>query len=561
MSARPRAAPPAEPGPGAGLSSGVPTFAPGLRRDPAAYREGCPSNSGDFAAGAPPEGFRPSRIAMHFLYTAAIVCYALLMAPRLLYGAVRHGKYVGTLRERLGRLPAGIDPAGRPSIWVHAVSVGEVQAARTLLPGLRDRYPGHRLWLSTTTQTGRAVAAGIDAVDGLFYFPLDLPRAVDRVLDRVRPALFVAVDTELWPNLLRRCARRGVRTMLVNGRISDRSYPRYRLARRFFRRVLAGVDRFCAQSDESARRLVDLGAPPDRVVMTGNLKFDAVPPPRPGPSSGGGDAAAPLRSGARLGNSDAKAPPRGGSQPEDDDAPPSPCSAPVAGGRRGGGAPEGDGDRPPSLGLAPDRPVLMAASTHPGEEEPVLDAFRGLRRGAPGLVLVLAPRHPERGAEVAALAAGRGLAAVRRSRPPEDGAESADVVVLDTVGELAGLFGAATVVFLGGSLVPLGGHNVIEPAAWGRPVVFGPHMQNFAEVAELFLANGAARRVGAAEELEPALAGLLADPRRRAAMGAAARSVVEANRGAAARSLAEIAAVLPPPGPAAADDARPATRR
>ena len=453
---------------------------------------------------------RAPALAMHFVYTAAIVCYALLMAPRLLYGAVRHGKYVGTLRERLGRLPTGIDAGGRPSIWVHAVSVGEVQAARTLIPGLRDRYPGHRLWLSTTTQTGRAVAARIEAVDGLFYFPLDLPRAVDRVLDRVRPALFVAVDTELWPNLLRRCARRGVRTMLVNGRISDRSYPRYKLARRFFRRVLARVDRFCAQSDESARRLVDLGAPADRVVMTGNLKFDAaaaaprgrerhgLPPPRPGPRS--------------------------------------------------------------SLGFAPDRPLLMAASTHPGEEEPVLDAFRGLRRGAPGLALVLAPRHPERGAEVAALAAARGLTAVRRSRPPGAGVGPADVVVLDTVGELAALFGAATVVFLGGSLVPVGGHNVIEPAAWGRPVVFGPHMQNFAEVAELFLANGAARQVGAAGELEPALAGLLADPRRRAAMGAAARSVVEANRGAAARSLAEIAAVLPPPGPPAAA-MRPAAPR
>ncbi len=519
---------------------------------------------------------------MHLLYTTAIVCYALLMAPRLLYDAFRHGKYVGTLRERLGRLPAGIDPAGRPSIWVHAVSVGEVQAARTLIPGLRDRYPGHRLWLSTTTRTGRSVAAGIDAVDGLFYFPLDLPRAVDRVLDRVRPALFVAVDTELWPNLLRRCARRGVRTMLVNGRVSDRSYPRYRLARRFFRRVLAGVDRFCAQSDESARRLVDLGAPPDRVVMTGNLKFDALPPPRlgdgdaearprPGRRSGGGDAAAPTRPGPRTGDGDR--PPSPGSAPEavrrrreaapggdGDDSPPV-RSAPGAGRRRRGAAPEGDGDPPPSLGFAPDRPVLMAASTHPGEEEPVLDAFRGLRTASPGLALVLAPRHPERGAEVAALAAGRGFAAVRRSRPAAGGAGPPDVVVLDTVGELAGLFRAATVVFLGGSLVPVGGHNVIEPAAWGRPVVFGPHMQNFAEVAELFLANGAARQVGAAAELEPALAELLADPRRRAAMGAAARSVVEANRGAAARSLAEIAAVLPPPGRPAADETRPAARR
>ena len=430
---------------------------------------------------------------MHLLYSAAIVCYALSVSPRLLYEAVRHGKYVGTLRERWGHLPDGIDPGGRPSIWIHAVSVGEVQAARTLIAGLRDRYPGHRLWLSTTTRTGRAVAAGIEAVDGLFYFPLDLPPAVDRVLDRVRPVLFIAVDTELWPNLLRRCARRGVRTVLVNGRISDRSYPRYRLVRRWFRRVLADMDRCCAQSDESARRLVDLGAPAERVVVTGNLKFDALPAPRPG-------------------------------------------SAP------------GDGDLLRALGVAADRPVLVAASTHPGEEGPVLDAFRRLRARAPGLVLVLAPRHPERGAEAAALAAKRGLAAVRRSRPPDDGAGGADVVVLDTVGELPALFRVATVVFVGGSLVPAGGHNVIEPASWGRPVVFGPHMENFAEIAELFLANRAARRVASAVELAPVLAGLLADPRRRAELGTAARSLVEANRGAAARSLDEIAAVLPPPG-------------
>lgn len=433
---------------------------------------------------------------MQVFYSAAIVCYALLMAPRLLYEAVRHRKYVGTMRERWGRLPAGIDPGGRPSIWIHAVSVGEVQAARTLIPGLRERYPGHRLWLSTTTQTGRAVAAGIDSADGLFYFPLDLPPAVDRVLDRVRPVLFVAVDTELWPNLLRRCARRGVRTMLVNGRISDRSYPRYRLVRRWFRRVLADVDRCCAQSEESARRLVELGAPAERVVTTGNLKFDLPPPPRP----------------------DSR--------------------------RRAG-------DVPRMPGLAADRPVLMAASTHAGEEGPVLDAFRRLRARAPGLFLVLAPRHPERGAEVTALAARRGLAAVRRSRSPEDGGGAVDVVVLDTVGELAALFRVATVVFLGGSLVPAGGHNVIEPAAWGKPVVFGPHMQNFAEIADLFLANGAARRIGGVRELEPVLADLLADPRQRAALGSAARSLVEANRGAAARSLAEIAAVLPPPGGAA----------
>ena len=443
---------------------------------------------------------------MHLLYSVAIVCYALLMAPRLVYGAVRHRKYIGTLRERWGRLPAGINPEGRPSIWIHAVSVGEVQAARTLIPGLRDRYPDHPLWLSTTTQTGRAVAARTAAADGLFYFPLDLPAVIDRVLDRVRPVLFLAVDTELWPNLLRRCARRGVRTMLVNGRISDRSYPRYRLVRWLLRRVLADVDRCCAQSGESARRLIDLGAPPGRVAMTGNLKFDAAAASRPDPRSG-------------------------------------------------------DDGLPERFGWPPDRPVLMAASTHPGEEGPVLGAFLQLRIRVPGLVLLLAPRHPERGAAVAALAAGRGVEVVRRSRLPGSGAGPADVVVLDTVGELAALFRVATVVFLGGSLAPAGGHNVIEPALWGKPVVFGPHMENFAEVAELFLANRAARRIAGARELEPVLAELLADPCQRAALGTAARTLVAANRGAAARSLAEIAAVLPPPAVSPPDPARAAAPR
>ena len=159
---------------------------------------------------------------MYFLYSLAIICYAILRAPRLLYDAVRHGKYIGTLGERWGRLPATINPRGVPSIWIHAVSVGEVLATGALIPALRDRYPEHPLWLSTTTQTGRAAATGLDGIDGLFYFPLDLSPVVARVLDRVRPQLFVMVDTELWPNLLRHCTLRGVKTVLVNGRISDR---------------------------------------------------------------------------------------------------------------------------------------------------------------------------------------------------------------------------------------------------------------------------------------------------------------------------------------------------
>ena len=428
---------------------------------------------------------------MYFLYTLAIIGYGILLVPRLLYDAVRHGKYLGTLGERWGWLPATINPQGMPSIWIHAVSVGEVLATGVLIPALRDRYPDHPLWLSTTTQTGRAAATGLDGVDGLFYFPFDLSPVVARVLERVRPQLFVMVDTELWPTLLRQCRLRGIKTMLVNGRISDRSYPRYRLVRPFFRHVLAGVDRCCAQSEESGRRLIDLGAPPTRVTVTGNLKFDTLPLP---------DSRAPWVRGGVL----------------------------------------------RAFRIAEGRTVVMAASTHPGEERPVFEAFTRTRRLDPTALLVVAPRHPERCGEVTALAVGYGLETVRRSELPVDGAPRAAVVVLDTVGELATLFKLASVVFLGGSLVPVGGHNVLEPAAWGKPVVFGPHMENFAEIAELFLTNRAACQIPSADALEPALSTLLGDPVQRAALGAAARALVEANRGATDRTLTAMAALLPP---------------
>ncbi len=427
---------------------------------------------------------------MYFLYSLAIIGYAVALAPRLLYQAARHGKYVGTLSERWGRLPATLNPDRAPSIWIHAVSVGEVLATRALIPALRERYPDHRLFLSTTTQTGRSVAAAVETLDGVFYFPVDLASVVRRVLDQVRPVLLVMVDTEIWPNLLATCARRGVSTVLVNGRISDRSYPRYRLVRPFFRRVLSNMSLCCAQSDESARRLINLGVPEDRVIVTGNLKFDTLPVPE----------------------------------------------------SRASWMPQGVLR---AFRITAGRTVVMAASTHPGEESWVLDAFAHIRQRDQDALLVLAPRHPERFSEVVALATRGGFDTVRRSTLPVDREPRSAVVVLDTVGELATLLQIATVVFLGGSLVPTGGHNLLEPAVWGKPVVFGPHMQNFAELAELFLMNRAARQIDSAEALEPALADLLGDPVQRAALGAAARALVDANRGATDRTLDAVASLLP----------------
>src|SRR6478735_4641498 len=415
------------------------------------------------------------------------------MSPYLVYQAVRYRKYVRNLPQRLGYLPRSFNHDADESIWIHAVSVGEVLTARALLPELRERYPKLRLFLSTTTMTGQQIARNnLQYVDEVFYFPFDLGFIVNRTLDLVKPRLFIMMETELWPNLLRACNRRGVRTMLVNGRISSRSYPRYRLARSFFRRVLLHVDRFCMQSDESARRVVDIGAEPQRVVVTGSLKFDSL------------------------------------------DIPGASASA----------------DRGRNLVLryfriAPGRPVIIAASTLRGEEEPVLDAFQRIRATMTNALLIIAPRKPERFDEAERLGRRAGWNVARRTELRVDAEPRCDVVILDTIGELAQVYQVATVVFVGGSIVDAGGHNILEPAVFGKPIVFGPHMENFAEIAQTFLDNGAAIQIREDRELEPVLIALLGDPVRRARLGAAARALVEANRGARVKSLAVLAELLP----------------
>jgi 3-deoxy-D-manno-octulosonic-acid transferase len=300
------------------------------------------------------------------------------------------------------------------------------------------------------------------------------------------------METEIWPNLLRRCRQDGVRTIVVNGRISNRSYPRYRLVRWFLGRVLADVDRFCMQSEESARRVIDLGADPARVSVTGNLKFDAVQ------AAAGGD-----RSGPRV--------------------------------LRYFRVPES-------------RPVVVAGSTMKGEEILVLRAFERARTAGEHPLLVIAPRHPERFDEVERLAREEGFRAVRRSALEIDTEPAADVIVLDSIGELAHLYRVAWVVFVGGSLVPTGGHNILEPAVYGKPILFGPHMQNFQEIAETFLSAGAAVQVGDERQLEEELRALLRDAGRRARLGSAARGIIDVNQGAREKTLAAILDLLPPAG-------------
>ena len=431
---------------------------------------------------------------MHALYTLAIVVFAVLLSPWFAYQAIRYRKYVVNLPQRMGYLPVSFNLDGDESIWIHAVSVGEALTARALVTDLRERYPDLRIFLSTTTLTGQQVAQSrIQDVDAVFFFPFDLPPFVNRTLRLVRPRLFIMMETELWPNLLRACRRQGVKTILVNGRISSRSYPRYRLARSLFRRVLVDVDRFCMQSEESARRIVDIGADPARVSVTGSLKFESLESPAAAQGRGAGRVLRYFR-------------------------------------------------------IPPTRPVFIAASTLKGEESLVFAAFAAARRAHPGALLILAPRKPERFGEAEALARAEGLKVVRRTELSVDSEPRADVVVLDTIGELANLFQVATVVFVGGSLVDQGGHNILEPAVHGKPIVFGPYMQNFAEIAGAFLKNQAAVQVADGADLTSALVRLIGDPVERARLGAAARALVEANRGAKPRTLEAIAALLPPPG-------------
>jgi 3-deoxy-D-manno-octulosonic-acid transferase len=437
---------------------------------------------------------------MYAVYTLLIVAFFVVMSPYLLYQAVRYRKYVVSLKQRMGYLPVSFNLDGDESIWIHAVSVGEVLTARALLPELRERSPKLRLFLSTTTMTGQQIAAkNLHFVDQVFYFPFDFGFVVRRTLRLVRPRLFIMMETEIWPNLLRACHRAGVKTALVNGRISSRSYPRYRLVRPFIRRVLAHVDRFCMQSDEAARRIIDLGAARDRVSVTGSLKFDSL-------------------------------------------------EFPAAAGQPDTGYRSQDRGRHRVLRyfrISADRPVVIAASTLKGEEEPVLEAFQRIRASMPNALLVIAPRKPERFDDAERLARAAGYTVARRSELRVDAEPRQQVVILDTIGELAQLFQIATAVFVGGSLVDAGGHNILEPAVFGKPIVFGPHMENFAEIARTFLDNGAAIQIHDARELEPVLVELLGDPVRRASLGAAARALVEANRGARGKSLAVLADLLP----------------
>jgi 3-deoxy-D-manno-octulosonic-acid transferase len=432
---------------------------------------------------------------MYLAYSLLTLAVFFVVSPYFLYQAIRYQKYIGTLRQRLGFLPITFNIDAEESIWIHAVSVGEALTARALAADLKARYPRLRLFLSTTTIAGQQVARrSLTDVDAVFYFPFDWTFIVRRTLRLVRPRLFIMMETEIWPNLLRECRRRGVKTVMINGRMSSRSYRRYRMVRLFFRRVLGDIDRFCVQSEESARRLADLGADAAHVNVTGSLKFDSLELPA-SPAHG-----RPRERVLRF------------------------------------------------FRLSPNRTVIVAGSTMPGEDAAVLGAFAKIKAAMPGALLVLAPRHPERFMEVERLARNAGFVTAKRSDLPIDAEPRADVVILDTLGELAQLYQVSTAVFVGGSLVDHGGHNILEPAIYGKPIVFGAYMRNFKEIADAFISNDAAIQVQTERELNTTLLALVTDPVRRARLGAAARALVEANRGAKTKTLEVIAELLPHDG-------------
>jgi 3-deoxy-D-manno-octulosonic-acid transferase len=434
---------------------------------------------------------------MYFFYRLITALGMIVLAPYYALRGWRRG-VPSSLGERLGRVPPEIvhraeDGAAPDPIWIHAVSVGEVLAAKPLAEGLQRRFPRHAMFVSTTTETGQRLARErLQFLAGIFYFPLDWILPVRRALKSIHPSLVIVMETEIWPNFLRESRRLNVPVIFANARISEKSFARFKrwefLIGPFFKRSLQDAALFLAQTPEDAARLREMGAPEDRVEVTGNLKYDGEPPPV---SQFGEWLAQHIRAQERW-------------------------------------------------------PVFIAGSVVAEEEQAVVAAYDIDQRKWRRALLVLAPRKPDRFDAAAAIATEGGWNVLRRSRldlgRPLD--ENTDVLVLDSIGELAGLYALADAAFVGGSLVPAGGHNILEPAWFSKPPVFGRSMENFRDMAAQFLAAKAGIEVSSGSMLGKVWEQLVQDQSMREKMGAAARALSERNRGATERSLDRIAALL-----------------
>jgi 3-deoxy-D-manno-octulosonic-acid transferase len=410
---------------------------------------------------------------MYLLYNLLLIVTTIVLSPYILFKLITVPKYRGGISQKLGRIRKGVLRVlnnTRP-IWVHAVSVGEVMAAHPLIRDLRKKYPNRKFILSTVTVTGNYTARQrVPEADAVFYFPFDFPWIVRRVIRMINPAIVLVAETELWPNFFRELKRQGIPSALINGRISPRSYGNYLKFKRFFTQVFEQVTLFCMQSEEDAARIQDIGAAVDKVRVTGNLKFDQKIPTAQ--------------------------------------------QQPVV--------------------IAPGRKVITAGSTHRGEEAILLEIYSRLRKKYPDLVLIIAPRHPERFDEVCGLITNAGYECQRRTRIK---GPVKDVVLLDTIGELRAFYGLCTIAFVGGSLVKVGGHNLLEPAAMKKPVIFSSYMFNFKEISEALIQAGGGIMVKDKEELYEKLDNLLTDKELVRSIGERAFKVIAANSGATARTI------------------------
>jgi 3-deoxy-D-manno-octulosonic-acid transferase len=434
---------------------------------------------------------------MYFIYSLLLGLVFLVLLPRFLFDALRHGKYVAGFRERLGSL-SPLRRNGRPVVWIHCVSVGETQAARPLVQGIRKQYPNYRIAISTITRTGQDFAREVFKHDAakIFYFPFDWRWVVRRTLKAINPESVLVMETELWPGFLRECKSQQIPVALVNGRLSEQSFKRYRMIRPFMTRVLSSINLALMQTEADAERLRALGMNATRTLVSGNVKFDAGTP-----------ATNSLTEKFR--------------------------------------------DR---FKLTDDSDLILAASTHDPEEVIILNSFRqAISRSQSRPRLMIAPRHPERFTEVADLLRASGLHWVRRTSPSEASDGQADVILLDSIGELNSVYSLASIVFVGGSIAKTGGHNILEPAAAGASVITGPHTYNFRSIMETFVAAGAIVQLQPMSdsatiiELANVILELLSDPAKRSELGRLAQTLIVNNRGATERTLQLLRPILSSP--------------
>lgn len=392
---------------------------------------------------------------------------------------------------RFGVLPSGLK-LNKP-IWIHAVSVGEVMAVKNLVRELRITCPDKRFFISTVTPTGNKIARAIaKETDFVSYFPLDLSFIVRSVVDKVKPSLFIIMETEIWPNFISCLHQKNIPIVLINGRLSDRSFKGYRCIKFLLKPLLNKINLFCVQTKMDAERLLDLGVLENRIKITGNMKFDI--------------------------------------KAHTDSEKTSPAHEQV----------RDYADYKLKLDLGPNEKLFIAASTHPGEEKIILGVYKNLLQEFPDLRLLIAPRHPERATEIANLIKKFGFEAKRLSLLSQrfnGSMTQRPIFILDTVGELVYFYNIASIVFVGGSLVKKGGHNILEPASLGKPVIFGPYMFNFRDIARLFLKNKACVLAHNSEELLLNIKDLLRNPAKSTELIQRAKAIILQNQGATARNL------------------------